>query len=86
MQLDDGIAYRIPKGSLLALQIHFVTTGKPEKCRLTVGFRYPRVAVQKRLRFALLEDTRFAIPGRSGSLSCDGFTHAPDQTLPSASA
>jgi hypothetical protein len=39
MALDDGIAYCIPKGSVLGLQIHFVATGKPEKCRLSVGFR-----------------------------------------------
>ena len=63
MHLNDGVACRIPAGSVLGLQIHFVTTGKPEKCRLSVGLRYPRSAVQKRLRFALLEDTRFAIPG-----------------------
>ncbi len=63
MNLDDGTACRIPAGSVLGLQIHFVTTGKPEKCRISVGLRYPRTAVQKRLRFALLEETRIAIPG-----------------------
>jgi mono/diheme cytochrome c family protein/thiol-disulfide isomerase/thioredoxin len=62
MNLDDGVACRIPAGSILALQIHFVTTGKPEKCRISVGLRYPRSPVQKRLRFALLEDMSFAIP------------------------
>ncbi len=62
MHLNDGVACRIPAGSVLGLQIHFVTTGKPEKCRLSVGLRYPRSAVRQRLRFALLEDTRFAIP------------------------
>jgi hypothetical protein len=62
MALDDGIAYCIPKGSVLGLQIHFVATGKPEKCRLSVGFRYPRVEVQRRLRNIQLIDVRFAIP------------------------
>jgi thiol-disulfide isomerase/thioredoxin len=62
MALDDGIAYCIPKGSVLGLQIHFVPTGKTEKCRLSVGFRYPRVEVQKRLRNIQLMDVRFAIP------------------------
>ena len=37
MNLDDGIAFCIPKGSVLGLQIHFVSTGKPEKCRLSAG-------------------------------------------------
>jgi hypothetical protein len=62
MNLEDGIAFCIPKGSVLGLQIHFVSTGKPEKCRVSVGLRYPRVEVQKRLRNIQLMDTRFAIP------------------------
>jgi len=62
MNLDNGIAYCIPKGMVLALQIHFVTTGKPEKCTISVGLRYPREVVQKRLRNFQLTDNRFAIP------------------------
>jgi thiol-disulfide isomerase/thioredoxin len=62
MNLDGGVAYRIPKGTVLALQIHFVSTGKPEKCTVTVGLRYPREVVQKRLRNIQLTDHRFAIP------------------------
>jgi peroxiredoxin len=60
--LDDGIAFRIPKGSVLGLQIHFVSTGKPEKCRVSVGLRFPRTVVQKRLQNIQLTDSRFAIP------------------------
>jgi hypothetical protein len=64
MSLDDGIAFCIPKGSVLGLQIHFVATGKPEKCKVSVGLRYPRAEVQKRLRNIQLTDHRFAIlPG-----------------------
>jgi thiol-disulfide isomerase/thioredoxin len=62
MQLENGVAYRIPAGSLVGLQIHFVTTGKPEKCRLAVGFRYAREKIQKQLRHELLVSTRYAIP------------------------
>jgi len=62
MNLDDGLAFRIPAGSVLGLQIHFIATGKPEKCRVTVGLRYPRAVVQKRLQHMQLADTRFAIP------------------------
>src|SRR5262249_33144690 len=46
MSLDDGTAFCIPKGVVLGLQIHFVATGKPEKCRVSVGMRYPREVVQ----------------------------------------
>jgi thiol-disulfide isomerase/thioredoxin len=64
MNLDDGIGFCIPKGSVLGLQIHFVATGKVEKCKVSVGLRYPRYVVQKRLRNIQLTDHRFAIaPG-----------------------
>lgn len=62
MTLEDGLAYCIPKGSMLALQVHFVATGKPEKCRISVGLRYPRVTVDRQLRHLQLADRRFAIP------------------------
>jgi len=62
MTLDDGIAYCIPKGSILALQMHFVATGKAEKCNVAVGLRFPRVVVQKRMKSIQLTDRRFAIP------------------------
>jgi hypothetical protein len=88
MRLDDGVARRVPKNSVVALQIHFVTTGKPEKCRLTVGFRFPRGKVQQQPRHVLLVDHRFAIPPGAAAhpvsagrtLDCDAvgvglFTH-----------
>jgi thiol-disulfide isomerase/thioredoxin len=62
MSLDPGIGYRIPKGSVLALQLHFVPTGKPEKCKVAVGLRFPRDVVQKRLRNMQLTTSKFAIP------------------------
>ncbi|MSQ93829.1 MAG: redoxin domain-containing protein [Gemmataceae bacterium] len=62
MSLDVGVAYRIPKGSVLALQLHFVATGKPEKCKVSVGLRYPREVVQNRLHNMQLTDRKFAIP------------------------
>lgn len=64
MNLANNVGFMIPKGSFLGLQIHFVSTGKPEKCKLKVGLRYPREVIQKRLRHIQLFDTRFAIsPG-----------------------
>jgi hypothetical protein len=62
MNLNDGVGFLIPKGSFLALEIHFVTTGKPEKCKVSVGLRFPREAIQSRLKVMQLFDTRFAIP------------------------
>jgi thiol-disulfide isomerase/thioredoxin len=62
MNLEKGVGFCIPKGSVLGLQIHYVATGKPEKCRIAVGLRFPRDVVQKRLRNIQLTDHRFAIP------------------------
>jgi hypothetical protein len=62
MVLDRGIGLKLPAGSLLILQIHYVTTGKEEKCKLSVGFRYARETVDKQLRLMYLATNRFAIP------------------------
>ncbi|MCC7474481.1 MAG: redoxin family protein [Pirellulales bacterium] len=62
MQLDDGVASKIPKGSVSGLQIHLTTTGKPEKTKLRVGFYYPRYKVQKELHYLQLANREFAIP------------------------
>lgn len=60
--LPDGLGILIPKGSALALQIHYTSTGKPEKCRISVGFKYVRGKVQQRYRFLIIKNTKFEIP------------------------
>jgi hypothetical protein len=61
--LDNGVAFRIPRGAILLLQIHYVTTGKEEKCEIAVGFKYAGGVVQKQLRHVLLDSkNQFAIP------------------------
>lgn len=62
MTLDNGAAVKLPAGSLLILQIHYVATGRPEKCKISVGLRYPRETVQQQLRHVMLVNTRYAIP------------------------
>src|SRR5262245_34441804 len=79
MNLPDGTGFRIPKGSSPALQIHYVSTGKPEKCRISVGFKFANGTVQKRLQHLRLYDKKFAIPPgapahrveHSRTLDCD---------------
>ncbi len=81
MVLDNGVAKRIPAGSFLVLQVHYVTTGKKEKCRLSVGFKYASGTIDRNLRFHLLVDNKFAIPpgapahavSASRVLSCDAL-------------
>jgi thiol-disulfide isomerase/thioredoxin len=62
LRLDHGIAFRIPQGAVLGMQIHYISTGKPEKCRVSVGLKYAGGHVERRLRHFLLEDSKFAIP------------------------
>ena len=50
-------AIRIEKGTMLALQIHYTTTGQPEKCRIAVGFHYAAGRIDKELRYLLLKNT-----------------------------
>lgn len=88
MRLTDGVAVRLPAGSLLVLQIHFVSSGKPEKCKLRVGLNYAAGLVKRQLRFQLFDGGRFSIPAgepaaqlkRTYTLDCNAiavgmFTH-----------
>lgn len=62
MIMEDGAAFKIPKGSLLGLEMHFVSTGKPETVKVKVGLRFPRKPVQRRVEILQITNTRFAIP------------------------
>lgn len=62
MNLTPGVAYKLPKGSTLLLQIHFVSTGKPEKAKVSVGLRFARGKVDQQLRHILFADTKYTIP------------------------
>lgn len=66
-RFDNGVAYFVPKLAGLGLQIHFTTTGKPEKCRISVGLRFPRRVVEKRLHHFLLDPHRIQIPPGHGA-------------------
>ena len=60
-RFDNGVAYRVPKGAGLGLQIHYTTTGKKETCRIQVGLRFPRNVVKKQFRHFLLDPRGWAI-------------------------
>jgi len=59
---DNGVSFRIPALSVLGLQIHYVTTGQREQCRISVGLRFSRKAVRKRLHHRLMDPHGFRIP------------------------
>lgn len=62
MQLTDNVAYLIPKGSALVLQIHYVTTGKEETDQLKVGLVYAKEPIHKRLHHFRVTTGQFEIP------------------------
>ena len=64
MVLDGGVGFKTPAGSVLALQIHYVTTGMKATDRTSVGLVYAKEAIQKELRHFQGVNRRFAIsPG-----------------------
>lgn len=62
MWLDDGVGFKIPKGSIIGLQIHYTTTGKVETNRMSVGLKFPRSPIHKQLHHEQITTSRFAIP------------------------
>ena len=80
MSLTEGVAVLpLPPASMLLLQIHFVSTGKPEKCKIRVGLKYPSGRVKQQLHFHLFDGGGFTIPAgeptlqlkRSFTLDCN---------------
>lgn len=62
LDLEPGMAVLIPQGSVLGLQVHYVSTGKKEKDQVAVGLRFPRGPVSHRLRHHQITNLRFEIP------------------------
>ncbi len=60
--LDNGVAFLIPKGAMLTIQVHYVTTGKAEKNQMAVGIRYAKETIQKQARHKVLSARGFTIP------------------------
>lgn len=62
MIMDEGTAFKIPAGSVLVLQLHYVSLGEEATDRTSVGFVYPKGAVNKQLRHLHVKNLDFAIP------------------------
>lgn len=67
LTLANGVAQRIPARSVLAMQIHYTSTGKPEQSKISVGLRFARGKVKKELRHILLKNDDFEIPPGDGN-------------------
>lgn len=81
-RFSNGVGVHVPQFSGLGLQIHYTTTGRPEKCRISIGLRYPRRIVQKRLHHFLLDPHDLRIPPHHGAYAIrSGQTLNHDITL-----
>ena len=62
MILDNNVAFKIPAGSVLMLQVHYVTLGHETTDQISVGLTFAREVVQKNLKHTLVHDMKFRIP------------------------
>jgi hypothetical protein len=64
MVLDHGIGFKIPKGCMLVLQLHYVTTGKETSDQTRVGFVFAKETIAKQLKHFRCHNAKLAItPG-----------------------
>ena len=59
--LGDGIAVKIPKDSVLVLQIHYISIGEETSDETSVGFVFAKEKVQQELYNFTVADFQFAI-------------------------
>ncbi len=62
VDLAPGVGMMIPKGAVLTIQIHYVTTGKPETDQMRVGIRYADGVIVKRTFHQRIRPETIAIP------------------------
>ncbi|MBI1321489.1 MAG: redoxin domain-containing protein [Candidatus Hydrogenedens sp.] len=61
-EVAPGVAIVIPKGSMMGLQIHYVTTGKVELDTPMVGLRFSKNPVKQRTYYNILDARPLKIP------------------------
>jgi hypothetical protein len=66
-KFNPGLACVVPKMAVLGLQVHYTPTGKEERCRISVGLRFPKQTVHKQLRHFLLDPHRIQIEPGNGA-------------------
>ena len=62
MVLDPNQAFRIPKNSVIILQLHYITTGEETTDKTSVGIVYAKDRIEKELHHFRVNDSKFAIP------------------------
>ncbi len=61
-----GMAKRIPAGSTLVFQMHYVTNGAPGKDRTKIGLIFAKQPPPKEIRTGMIVNAQFAIPPGAG--------------------
>lgn len=84
MLLDEGTAFKLPKDASMIAQIHYVSTGKPEKCQIKVGIKFARGTIDKQLHHYLLVDNKFVIPPGDPSVRVAASRTLQNDALPLA--
>lgn len=59
--LDDGVGFRIPRGAMLGLQIHYVTNGTATTDQTSVGFVFSKQPVDQQLLHFRVSESDFEI-------------------------
>ena len=62
VDLAGPVGMMIPKSAVLTIQIHYVTTGKPETDQMRVGVRYAKGTITKRTHHQRIRPEDIAIP------------------------
>jgi len=62
MELDAGIGFCIPAGSVVGLELHYVANGEATTDQTSVGFVFAKEKIQKRIQHFQCHTSRFAIP------------------------
>jgi len=68
VDMSDGLAMFIPKGARLGLQVHYVTTGKPEKDRPMLALRFAKSPVKKKIYYDIFDARPLVIPPHTPAL------------------
>lgn len=69
---DNNVAYRLPAGSTLALQIHYTTVGTEQAGRIQVGLRFPRREIKKQLHHFVIDPRGWKIPPGDPAFRIEG--------------
>ncbi len=66
-RFKEGIGLRVPSFASLGMEVHYTTTGKEERCKISVGLRFPRRTVHKQLKHFLLDPRQLQIAAGNGA-------------------